>query len=395
MRSKANDGPLKVLQVVDRLGMGGAETWLMELLRFWSASGEVQMDFLLTSGNSGIFDDEATALGARLFYVPYGRVRMRSFVRDYRRILRKHRYDAIHHHADFASGWQFLWGLGDLPNVRITHLHNPTSLMSLEYASSASRVLTMRAGRMLVRKLATHVCATSAPLLEVFRSDHRHPRPSLQVLHCGFPIQRYSRIPAATRQDVRAEFGWPSTAKIVLTAGRLDFALDYHNPKNQKNTWLALNVARLAAERDPRVHLLMVGDGPSRDELSERVEAWGLSSRLKLTGIRRDLPRLMGAADILLFPSRVEGLGMAAVEAQAAGIPVLMSDTVPAETTVVPALVTRKALRESVERWAEALLDILERGLPYSRNEEMLQRSPFAIETSARSLCDIIASARA
>ncbi|MCX6907903.1 MAG: hypothetical protein NTY01_07665 [Verrucomicrobia bacterium] len=54
--------PVKILQVTHALGMGGAETWLMELLRLWSKSGKVQMDFLLTSGNRGIFDDEAAAL---------------------------------------------------------------------------------------------------------------------------------------------------------------------------------------------------------------------------------------------------------------------------------------------------------------------------------------------
>jgi len=54
--------PIKVLQVIHALGMGGAETWLMELLRLWSKNGKVQMDFLLTSGNRGVFDDEAPAL---------------------------------------------------------------------------------------------------------------------------------------------------------------------------------------------------------------------------------------------------------------------------------------------------------------------------------------------
>ena len=67
--------PVRVLEITDTLGMGGAETWLMELLRLWSNTGAVQMDFLLTSGNRGIFDDEACRLGARLHYVRYGRVK--------------------------------------------------------------------------------------------------------------------------------------------------------------------------------------------------------------------------------------------------------------------------------------------------------------------------------
>src|SRR4029077_637262 len=72
-----------VLHIVDTLGMGGAETWLMELLRLWHRQGEnrPQVDFLATSGNTGLFDDEATALGARIFYLRYGRSHIISFRR--------------------------------------------------------------------------------------------------------------------------------------------------------------------------------------------------------------------------------------------------------------------------------------------------------------------------
>ena len=56
--------PIRVLQIIDSLGMGGAETWLMEVLRLWSKNGVGKIDFLATSGNPGIFDEEARRLGA-------------------------------------------------------------------------------------------------------------------------------------------------------------------------------------------------------------------------------------------------------------------------------------------------------------------------------------------
>jgi hypothetical protein len=97
---------LKVLHIVDTLGMGGAETWLMELLRLWNRRGEnrSQIDFLATSGNPGVFDDEATALGARIFYLRYGRSNVISFIRGLRQILRQGGYSAIHDHQGYASG---------------------------------------------------------------------------------------------------------------------------------------------------------------------------------------------------------------------------------------------------------------------------------------------------
>ena len=70
--------PIRVLQIIDSLGMGGAETWLMEVLRLWSKSGVGQIDFLATSGNPGIFDEEARRLGAQVYYLRYGRAHLRD-----------------------------------------------------------------------------------------------------------------------------------------------------------------------------------------------------------------------------------------------------------------------------------------------------------------------------
>src|SRR6266481_4540219 len=114
----------KVLHVVDTLGMGGAETWLMELLRLWQREGSdrPQMDFLRTSGNPGIFDEEARALGAGVFYHRYGRSNIISFCRGLRQILARGRYSAIHDHQGYVSGWHFLMRAGLLPPVLITDL---------------------------------------------------------------------------------------------------------------------------------------------------------------------------------------------------------------------------------------------------------------------------------
>src|SRR5260370_39765387 len=116
---------LKVLHVIDSLGMGGAETWLMEALRVLAKTGAARFDLLMTSGKCAIFDEEARQLGAEIYYVPYGRKYLTPFISEFRRILRNRRYHAIHDHQDYISGWHFLMGAGVLPPVRVTHVHNP------------------------------------------------------------------------------------------------------------------------------------------------------------------------------------------------------------------------------------------------------------------------------
>ena len=127
--------------------MGGAETWLMELLRFWSRNRASQIDFLATSGNPGIFDEEARALRDTIYYLRYGRAHLSSFAKEFRRILREGRYDAIHDHQDYASGWHFLIGAGALPPVRVSHVHNPSYQILNNDGVTLSRRLTVRVGK--------------------------------------------------------------------------------------------------------------------------------------------------------------------------------------------------------------------------------------------------------
>ena len=132
--------PIRVLQVLGSLGMGGAETWMMQLLRRWRQTGAVQCDFLLTSAKDGIFDDEARSLGAELHRVTFSRKTLANFVGAYREILRSGCYDAIHDHCDYASGMHFAFGIGHLPKVRIAHIHNPWVHISDLYGVTPSEM---------------------------------------------------------------------------------------------------------------------------------------------------------------------------------------------------------------------------------------------------------------
>lgn len=386
--------PLHVLQVLDALGVGGAETWLMQLLRHWSKTGAVRADFLLTGGEPAAFDEEARALGARLHYLRYGRRELAAFVPAYRKILREGGYDAIHDHSDYASGWHYLMGAGVLPPVRMTHVHNPRLYIDGKYATTATRRLVTRAGERLVHRFATHVGGTSSEALADYGFTPG-ARPAVSVVHCGFDVGAYSAPREADRASVLDEFGWPADARVILFVGRLDADLEIGHPLNHKNSWLAVNIAREAVQKDPRARLLMAGDGPAQPRIESRIAEWGMSDRLRLLGVRHDVPRLMRAADVLLFPSASEGLGMVAVEAQAAGLPVLASDAVPLEARVIPELYEALSLDEPPAAWADALLRLATRPrTPPETYRQVVENSPFSVVESARRLEAIYGSCR-
>ena len=123
------------------------------------------MDLLLTSGQRGIFDDEASRLGARLFYVAYRRSDLPAFIRAFRRILREGDYDVLHDHSDYVTGWRFLMGLGVLPKMRVAHVHNPWLHIEANYAVNPFRRASTFVGKGLVTRLATGIFGSAVATL--------------------------------------------------------------------------------------------------------------------------------------------------------------------------------------------------------------------------------------
>jgi glycosyltransferase involved in cell wall biosynthesis len=376
----------RVLHVFHSLGMGGAEMWLLAILEWLQRHGnalpvQVQMDVCLTGGKRTILDDRVAALGAKLHYLQYGRRRLRQFRREFKHLLADGHYDAIHDHADYSGGLHLLLGLGNLPPTRVIHVHNPFATFSGLPMKRVARAV----GRGAVVRLATTVAGTSMRLLHDYGlAPQAGSKQRRLAIHCGFDLAPFAHDAVGARAEVRSEFGWDTDAKILLFVGRLKSHF------NQKNPRVALDIARACIARDSRVKALFVGAGDeAREAIQLELAAEGLREAIQLPGIRFDVPHLMLGSDLLLFPSIAEGLGMVAVEAQAAGLRTLASDTTPRECEVVPGMVTFAALSESPAQWAERALVILESPAPdRDAARAAVDRSPFSITSSVMALLD-------
>lgn len=382
------NAPLRVLHVIDTLGVGGAETWLMALLRLWSQSGAVRMDFLLTSGARGVFDDEAERLGATLHYVRFSRRTLPQFTRQFRAILRAGRYDAIHDHQDYAAGWHILLGGDALPRIRIAHIHNPAYQIRNNYGVTWLRRVTAAFGKSRVGAYATHIAGTSRQVIADYGFDNpRFGHIPKAALHCGLDPALFAGDAAAAKASLCREFGWPDTCEIILCVGRIDRSAETGDPQTHKNTGFSIAVGLDCMRQDNTFRMLLVGERSAAvGSLERHVASRGAAGRVVFTGLRHDVARFMLGSDVLLFPSRGEGLGMAAVEAQAAGLPVLASTAVPRECAVVPGLVHFMDLGIGVRVWAEALRQCVNRRRDVAAANAAVAGSDFAIERSARRL---------
>jgi glycosyltransferase involved in cell wall biosynthesis len=374
----------RVLQVFSGLGIGGAETWLIALLRHFQEQRDheckITFDICLTGGQKAELDDEAAALGAKLYYIKYSRNTVVDFYSRYKALLAQG-YDAVHDHSDISAGFRYLLPARYLPPVRIAHVHNPVYMLRA-YEGGLIRKLTLKIGRRLLAKRGTHILGTSRQVLNEYGfTSERFGCAKVAVVHCGFDVTRFHRTEASIHIKVCRELSVDPDCKFVLFVGNLDRKT---GKINQKNPEFALELAKISKKENRNIVFVFAGAG--KEKYESQVYEQGLNGHVRLLGARHDIPELMKAADLLIFPSIQEGLGMVAVEAQAAGLTVLASDAVPRETVVIPELISFLPLNDK-QAWIDRIVGF-ERSSVISGDDAVrrLSQSPFSIEHSARAL---------
>ncbi|MFI9785647.1 glycosyltransferase [Kitasatospora sp. NPDC051984] len=299
---------MKVLHVVTGLHAGGAERQLALLLRHLP---EDQRHEVATLTNPGTVARELRADGFTVHHLAMRGNRDLGVLPRLTRLIRVGRYDLVHTHLYRAMLYGRLAArLAGVRGVLATEHSLQAGEIEGRPTSAGVKALYLAAERLGGTTLA--VSGQVAAVLDSWGV----PAHRVRRLPNGIDAARYRFPPAeraAHRARLRAELGIPADAFVAGGVGRLVPGKRFHVP-------LEALAALPAGTR-----LLLVGEGPERAELTARAEQLGVRERLVLTGERDDVPELLTAMDVLVSPSRAETFGLAALEALAAGLPVLHS----------------------------------------------------------------------
>ncbi|HXG09742.1 MAG TPA: glycosyltransferase family 1 protein [Gemmataceae bacterium] len=372
-------GPVRILHVVGAMNRAGVETWLMHVLRHIDRE-RYRMDFLVHTDRPGDYDEEIRRFGARLLVCPHHR-RPWAYARRFRQILREcGPFDVVHSHVHLFSGFVLrLASAAGIP-LRIAHSHSDTT--RVEAAAGVLRRGYRRLMRRWIRKYATVGLACSRKAAAALFGPDWERDGRWRVHYCGIDLEPFRQV--VDRLAVRAEFGIPPDAWVLGHVGR------FHPAKNHS---FLVEIAAEVARCRPDMRLLLVGDGPLRPQVEQRIAALGIADKVILAGRRPDVPRLLlGAMDVFVFPSHHEGLPLVVLEAQAAGLPVVMSDQVTDEVCLIEPLVRRLSLQHSAEEWARSTLVAGRLEIALAEARERVAASAFNIRMGVATLSHLYAS---
>jgi glycosyltransferase EpsF len=374
---------LRILNVVESFDGQAIEAWLERMVAE-STSRQCGIDwtFFCTLPGSGRYDQRVRELGATVVHSTVHLRDTTSFLFGLRRVMRDGAFDVLHCHHDLMSGAYLLAAAGIPFQKRIIHVHNTTPSVPTNSAGKA-RVASLLL-RQLCLRWADHIVGVSKDALAALtRGSTSQRRRDLVIPGCVDTT--LFRDPAAKRRNA-TRHGRTPDEQVLLFVGRL---------VDSKNPLFCLKILKRLRERGRNVSLQFVGTGPLDDAVVDEARILGIADRVHVMGWQEDVASLMLGADVLLWTaleSQREGMGLVAVEAQTAGLPVIASNSLPKEAFVVPKGVHSLSLAEGVEEWANAVEHVAAK--PRTSSEECVtrvERSPCSLERSATALFQLYA----
>ena len=353
---------IKILHILGGFNYGGAENLLINIFRKIDREN-YQMDFLLRNQkNREEILNEIRENGGKIYLLESGsavfsRKAEEQFFKEHAK-----EYDLIHLHANtaFYSRTLYFAHKYGIP-VRIMHSHNSNG-------KNRFRIWIHYWKRRAVKKYATVnlACSTAAGVWMFGREE-------FTVVENGIDLQKY-RYKKEREQSLKEEYGLDGCL-VIGTVGRI---------VKEKNHIFLVKILRALLEDGVKAKLVIIGSTGNKcyDSLLSDIQAWGMEKEVTLTGAVENVHEMLNMFDVFVLPSFYEGLPIALVEAQANGLPCLVSNTV-SDQSVFHKNVRMLSLENGPKIWADQIKKVSE---DEGRTEidEALYQSAYSIETTVK-----------
>lgn len=344
--------PIHVLHVLGGVGLGGAESRIMDLYRQMDRS-EIQFDFLVHSGalnrstcrnvdqrKPEFYDEEIQALGGHIYVLPKFTVyNYFSYRRAVQAFFAEHReFRVVQGHMTSAAGIYLPIAKKAGVPITVAHARNAGVV-------KGPKGLATKFFRHGLAKKADRCFACSALAGEDVFGRAAMEAGEVKIIHNAIDVSRFT-YNKKLREEMRAQLGL-SEELVLGHVGRFEY---------QKNHPYLLDVFAAVCKQRSDAALLLLGDGVDRPAMEQKCKELGIADRVRFLGNRKDAERYYQAMDLFLLPSFFEGLPGVLVEAQAAGLKCIVSDTVTKEAQATD-LVSYLSIEDPVEVWVQEIIE--------------------------------------
>lgn len=306
---------MKVLHLITWLNPGGIERWIINMLEAIPRT-DCEMDVCCQGFSRGKWAEHAEDLGAKVLLNPLTPDHVVFGIR-LARILSQGGYNILHVHLGAYSGFP-AW-IGHRMDVKvITTLHCvnfPAErwFLKIPVMEWLRSVYAKWSIKYAVRESDFIVGVSQGTLDEFIANVDKFSSKSCVIPH---GVNMSTSKPIQSRNLFLSKLDWLNDSPLIIHVGRFSAQKNHHG---------VLNVFKKVNDNLSKTRLVLVGEGALRPEIEQMAQELSLDDKIAFLGFRDDVAEIMGFCDLMLMPSLFEGFGIAAIEAAAAGLPVVGS----------------------------------------------------------------------
>lgn len=357
---------IKILEVIGSMDMGGAETFLMNVLRNIDRK-KFELIFLCYGNKKFDYEEELVSLGGKIVRISKPTGNIFKNIKQIKDIIRNNNIDVVHCHTYFNSMYALIAAKQCKIKKRITHSHNTVS----EKNPSIIKKIYFSLSKIVIDFYSTDFLACGKEAGEALFFKNK----KFQVIDNGIILEKFY-YNKNLREEKRKELKLPNDYQIIGHVGRFEEA---------KNHSFLIDLFDEYQKKNKKTLLLLIGDGSLRPSIEKKIKEKKLNNKVILLSKRSDVNELYNVMDLFLFPSLYEGLPVVLVEAQTNGLPIVASDTIDKESDYTNTI-SFLSLQDDFDSWMKTIEKRIKKR---TDNRKMMENSKYNIKNTVKQIEDI------
>lgn len=358
---------IRVLSIIsNNIESGGVESYLINAYKHINLEN-TKID-LLVPGKVVFkeYEEEFKRLGCRIIQLNIndkGLKRIKALFYSFNKIMKEHEYDVVHVNTGNISIEAIALKCAykaKIP-IRIAHSHG-TVFITGKVQEIIRGFLRSRINKYATERLACSTTAANALFGIKYVNDTVIAKNGIDADKYDFDID--------IRRSIRKENDWEESF-IIGSVGRI---------APEKNYGFILEIFEKIYREYPNAKLVLVGDGEEKEPLEKKADLLGIHNNVKFMGVRKDVAKLLQGFDVFVLPSKREALGIVNIEAQATGLPCVVSDVIPREVDLT-GLVSFVSLNDDINIWIKTIMKYKEMKTRHSC-VDIVKKSGYDFSTS-------------